>query len=575
MPESLAGAPVEAPAVTPTTESSVVSHAPGHADGNAPGYAPVLLTDSYDPAVVEAAAQLGGWHVDVRPARDLAAAVARVPDARAVIVTTDNPNALRDVFDHARRSGVAVVVGCVDETMRRRAAELRADDWYRVPASADEIVARVRTATARAAPTGAVLVDRIERAEYEQMLYDARTGLPTLPVAIERSRALIKERGEVVVLYLNFVRYSKLEEIYGWEKLDAVLETTAEAVRDLLAGTALSASKALVSFTNDADMVLFHVPAPDRAAATDTEINELSQHLGTHIARRLEAAHGDEVAALCDIYIGVAHVYYNPKVRLERLIYRGIREAALAAKSVEERERAHKVADLRSSLRERLVYVDYHPIVEATTQRVFGYEALARGVMRSLRSPEVMFEVAAEADLLWELSRLCRARAIEDMQTRLKPDELLFLNVDPHDFADPEFSENDLSVDDPRRVVIEITERTAIKDYPKFRERLRAFRALGFRFAVDDAGSGYAGLGSIANLEPDFIKLDMSLINCIDTNFIKQNLVETMVRFANDQRAMVIAEGVERAEEFETVKSLGVHLVQGFFLHRPERPDGG
>ena len=86
---------------------------------------------------------------------------------------------------------------------------------------------------------------------------------------------------------------------------------------------------------------------------------------------------------------------------------------------------------------------------------------------------------------------------------------------------------------------------------------------------MDDAGSGYAGLGSIANLEPDFIKLDISLINAIDTNFIKQNLVETMVRFANDHGAMVIAEGVERAEEFKTVKELGVHLVQGFFLHKP------
>jgi GGDEF domain-containing protein len=355
----------------------------------------VLLTDSFDPAVVAAAEQLGGWRVDTRSARELAAAVARVPDARAVVVTTDNPNALRDVFDQARRAGVAVIVGCVDETMRRRAAELRADDWYRVPAPPDEIAARVRTATSRAAPTGAALADRIERAEYEQMLYDARTGLPTLPVAIERSRALIKERGEVAVLYLNFVRYSKLEEIYGWEKLDAVLETTAAAVRELLAESTFAASKALVSFTNDADVVLFHVPTPDRGAASELEITELSQRLGTHIARRLEAVHGDEIAALCDVYVGVAHVYYNPKVRLERLIYRGIREAALAAKSVEERERARKVADLRSSLRDRLVYVDYHPIVEATTERIFGFEALARGVMRSLRSPEVMFEVAA------------------------------------------------------------------------------------------------------------------------------------------------------------------------------------
>jgi EAL domain-containing protein (putative c-di-GMP-specific phosphodiesterase class I) len=196
--------------------------------------------------------------------------------------------------------------------------------------------------------------------------------------------------------------------------------------------------------------------------------------------------------------------------------------------------------------------------------------------MRSLRSPEVMFEVAAEADLIWELSRLCRSRAIEGMRTRLRGDELLFLNVDPHDFSDPDF--NVIESSEPHRIVIEITERTAIKDYPKFREHLKRFREVGYRFAVDDAGSGYAGLGSIANLEPDFIKLDMSLINCIDTNFIKQNLVETMVRFANDQGAKVIAEGVERAEEYEAVKALGVHLVQGFYLHRPshvETPTAG
>ncbi|MDF1501985.1 EAL domain-containing protein [Roseisolibacter sp. H3M3-2] len=536
--------------------------------GTGARYRPALLTDSADRAVAEAAELLGGWGVEVRPARDLAGGIPALPEARAVVVTTDNPNALREVFAEARHAGVPVVVGCADETGRRRAAELRADDWYFVPATAEEVAARVRTAIARAQPNGAALTDRIERAEYEQMLYDARTGLPTLPVAIERSRAHIKERGEVVVLYLNFVRYSKLEEIYGWEKLDAVLETTAETVREILAESALSASRASVSFTNDADLVLLHVPAPGAQAATDAEIHELASRLERRIAQRLDAAHGDEVAALFDIYVGVAHVYFNPKMRLERLIYRGIREAAMAAKSVEERERARKVADLRTSLRDRLVYVDYHPIVETESRRIFGYEALARGNLRSLRSPEVMFEVAAEADLLWELGRLCRARAIEEMR-RLQGDELLFLNVDPHDFADPAFSDVEIGVDDPRRVVIEITERTAIKDYPKFRERLRAFRDAGFRFAVDDAGSGYAGLGSIANLEPDFIKLDMSLINCIDTNFIKQNLVETMVKFARDHGAMVIAEGVERVEEFETVKALGVPLVQGFYLHRP------
>jgi EAL domain-containing protein (putative c-di-GMP-specific phosphodiesterase class I)/GGDEF domain-containing protein len=529
----------------------------------------LLLTDSTQPAIEQALPLLDGWSFERVPESDLANAVATRPDVRVVVVTSDDPTTLRAVVERAHGCGIPVVVGCADDTARRRAVELKAEEWFRCPSDPEEVAQRVRAAVGRGAPhtQQQQTADRVENVEYEQMLHDSLTGLPTLPVMIERSRNLFKERGELVVLYLSFVRYSKIEEIYGWEKLDAVLETTAAAVREFLDETSMSSSRVMVSFTNDDDFIFFHVPAAGVQAATENEITELVSRLQSHVGSRIEAQHGEDVAALFDIYVGRAHVYYNPKIRLERLIYRGIREAANASRSIEERERARRVADLRTSLRDRGVYVDYHPIVVTETKEIFGYEALARGVMRSLRSPEVMFDVAAEADLVWELSRLCRSRAIEGIDSRLHGKELLFINVDPHDFNDPAFNESEIT--NPERVVIEITERTAIKDYPKFRDRLKAFRDRGFRFAVDDAGSGYAGLGSIANLEPDFIKLDISLINAIDTNFIKQNLVETMVKFANDHGAMVIAEGVERAEEFNTVKQLGVHLVQGFYLHRP------
>jgi EAL domain-containing protein (putative c-di-GMP-specific phosphodiesterase class I)/GGDEF domain-containing protein len=527
----------------------------------------ILLTDSDDPSVAAAVAQLESWTVRQVETAQIGE-LAGESGVRAVLLATTDPSLLRSVCDRAHAASIPVIIGCADDVARRRAIELRAEEWYRIPAVPDEIAARIHSAVNRGALVGATMTDRVERVEYEEMLHDAMTGLPTLPVMIERSRALFKERGELVVLYLNFVRYSKIEEIYGWEKLDAVLETTSAAVREFLDDTSgPDNSRLMVSFTNDDDFIFFHVPAAGVAAATDSEITDMVARLQRHVGGRIEAQHGEDIAALFDIYVGRSHVYYNPKIRLERLIYRGIREAAKAARSIEERDRARRVADLRASLRERGVYIDYHPIVVTETQEIYGYEALARGVMRSLRSPEVMFDVAAEADLVWELSRLCRSRAIEGMDTHLQPGELLFLNVDPHDFNDPAFNEHEVKY--PERVVIEITERTAIKDYPKFRERLRAFRDAGFRFAVDDAGSGYAGLGSIANLEPNFIKLDISLINGIDTNFIKQNLVETMVKFANDHGAMVIAEGVERAEEFKAVKELGVHLVQGFFLHRP------
>ncbi len=531
--------------------------------------AALLLTDSDDPIVADAARHIPGWELALRPAVELVAAMDALPEARALLIGTDDPTLIRAAVEGARLRHLPVILACRDDTARRRALELRVDEWYQLPASMDEIVARVRSAIGRAASFSADLAERVEKVELEEMLYDALTGLPTLPVMIERMRPLIKARGELIVFYLNFVRYSKLEEIYGWEKLDGVLETTASAVREFLDENAFRSTRMMVSFTNDDDFIFFHIPAAGAAAATDTEIIELARGLQQHISRRLEETQGDDIAAMFDIYVGYAHVYYNPKIRLERLIYRAIREAANAAKSVEQRERARKVTDLKQLLHDGAVYVDYHPIVATDTQQIVGFEALARGVRRSLRSPEVMFEVAAEADLVWELSRLCRMRALEGASRRLENGQLLFLNVDPHDFADPAFGE--LGDVDPRSVVIEITERTAIKDYPKFRERLTGFREQGYRFAVDDAGSGYAGLGSIANLEPDFIKLDISLINSIDTNFIKQNLVETMVKFADDQGAQVIAEGVERAEELETVKRLGVHLVQGFFLHRPER----
>ena len=527
----------------------------------------ILLTDSDDPTIGAAAALLDGWRAEQRTHDELSAAIS-APGVRALLIATKAPGDLRAAIESAHARGLPVVVGCDDESARRRAVELRAEEWFLLPATAGEIAARVWSAVARAASAGAAASEKADKTELEHMLHDSLTGLPTLPVAIERSRQLFKERGELVVLYLNFVRYSKIEEIYGWEKLDAVLETTASAVRGFLDDDDLRASRVMVSFSNDDDFIFFHVPANGVAAATDGEITEMVTRLQRHVAAQIETAHGEDIAALFDIYVGRAHLYYNPKIRLERVIYRGIREAQNASRSLEQRERARRVSDLKTAIRDRGVYVDYHPIVIASTREIFGYEALARGTLRTLRSPEVMFDVAAEADLIWELSRLCRERAFEGMSTRLEGEQLLFVNVDPHDFADPAFSENELS--EPSRIVIEITERTAIKDYPKFRERLKAFREKGFRFAVDDAGSGYAGLGSIANLEPDFIKLDISLINSIDTNFIKQNLVQTMVRFANDHGAMVIAEGVERAEEFKTVQELGVHLVQGFFLHRPQ-----
>jgi EAL domain-containing protein (putative c-di-GMP-specific phosphodiesterase class I)/GGDEF domain-containing protein len=467
------------------------------------------------------------------------------------------------------RNGVVVVLLAPDARISADALA-RTDEWLLLPSSTREIMDRIASARERAAGRTSPRSSAADLVRYRELLFDRRTGLPTLPAMMERARELLDRRGEMTVLYIHFVWYEKVEEIYGWQKLDEVLETTASAVQRFYGEADAAESMVMVSHVADDDFILFtHTPAS--AERAERELRAVSQRLEAHLRSAIESVHGEDIATLCGIYVGAATIFRNAKMRTERMLYRGIREASHAARGAEQWERARKVKDLRATIREGAVFIEYHPIIVTETEEIFGFEALARGTRRELRSPEVLFEVAEEGNLVWELSRLLRTRAIQGIQDRLKPGQCLFLNVDPHDFDDPAFrnmSAADLGIDDPSRVVLEITERTAIRDYPRFREYIAAFRERGFRFAVDDAGSGYAGLGSIANLAPDFIKLDISLISYIDANFLKQNLVETMVAFAEKQGAKVIAEGVERQEEFETIKSLGVHYTQGFLFHK-------
>ena len=247
--------------------------------------------------------------------------------------------------------------------------------------------------------------------------------------------------------------------------------------------------------------------------------------LQRHVGAQIEAAHGEDIAALFDIYVGRAHVYYNPKIRLERLIYRGIREAANAATSARAaRARAARRRPARRACATARCTSTTTRSCVADTREIFGYEALARGTMRTLRSPEVMFDVAAEADLIWELSRLCRSardrgdgdapRAGRAAVPQRRPARLHRSGV-----------QRAAKSTDPSRVVIEITERTAIKDYPKFRERLKAFRERGLSLRGGRRRQRLRGARLDREPRAGLHQARHLADQRIDTNFIKQNLV--------------------------------------------------
>ncbi len=144
------------------------------------------------------------------------------------------------------------------------------------------------------------------------------------------------------------------------------------------------------------------------------------------------------------------------------------------------------------------------------------------------------------------------------------------MNLHPQDLLDPDLHDANAALSRiAGRVVLEITERSAITDIENARAIATGLRNRGFRIAVDDLGAGYAGLSSFALLEPEFVKLDMSLVRDVDTSTTKQKLVKSLASLCQDMGLQVIAEGIETRAERDMVIELGCDLLQGYLFARP------
>ncbi len=215
-------------------------------------------------------------------------------------------------------------------------------------------------------------------------------------------------------------------------------------------------------------------------------------------------------------------------------------------------------------------WMAYQPIIDPTTGVAFAYEALLRTEEPSLRRPDLFLGVAERLDRIHELGRRIRhsvARAAVDAPR----DALLFVNLHGLELNDEElFSSANPLVPIAERVVLEITERAALDGVADASTRIAMLRRLGFRIALDDLGAGYAGLGSLAALEPDFVKLDMGLVRDIDRDPRKQRIVAATASLCRELGSRIIAEGVETRAERDVVLP-HADLIQGFLYARPER----
>ncbi len=217
------------------------------------------------------------------------------------------------------------------------------------------------------------------------------------------------------------------------------------------------------------------------------------------------------------------------------------------------------------------LWMAFQPLVAVSRQEVIAYEALLRTTEPDLPHPGAVLSAAARLGRLQELGRTIRAQVASHMPDC--PAESVFVNLHGRDLLDDHLYAADapLTAFAPR-VVLEITERASLEEVKGFEGRARELRKLGFRLAIDDLGAGYAGLTSFAQLEPEVVKFDMSLVRNIDRSPVRQRLVGAMSAVFREMRAMVVAEGVETPAERDTLTGLGCDILQGYLFAKPGRP---
>ena len=209
----------------------------------------------------------------------------------------------------------------------------------------------------------------------------------------------------------------------------------------------------------------------------------------------------------------------------------------------------------------------FQPIKELDTGGVVGYEALSRF---PTSTPDWWFQ---EAHRLGRGIELELAAVVKALDLRDPSWDYVSVNVSPVVVCSQPFLDFVLALPEPGRVVLELTEHSAVHDYDKLTAAVNRLRQEGVRVAVDDAGGGVSSFRHILMIAPEIIKLDRSLIAGLDEHPARQALAELLAQFAARMGADLIAEGIELEPERDACVKFGITLGQGFLLGRPEARD--
>ena len=401
------------------------------------------------------------------------------------------------------------------------------------------------------------------------------TGSGRAAEGLSELTSLLARCGVLAVLYVDLSELSVIEDQFGspaWHRIVGRLE---DAVRRALGRSLGEADRILTSVGEPESMTIWlGRPRGDRdfyqqaaGAIADTLDRYLRKHAGQIVY--------PFAASPPRLPVGCGVALHNPATRPERAFVSAVRRARDQARLRARLSALEAENELLTIIYSEQVQTVYQPLVELSSGRVFGYEALARGPWSTpWASPMRLFGVAESAGVTFELDCLCRRAALRGAAGRLPAGARLFLNTLPSAVHDPAFSGAELqrTLDGcglrPQDLVFEISERETVTNFDILRRTCDHFRRIGIHIALDDVGSGYASMAAAMDLEPDVIKIDMSLVRSADADIARQALIASLCALAGKLGAEVVAEGIETEAELDTMRRLGVHYGQGFLLGR-------
>lgn len=395
---------------------------------------------------------------------------------------------------------------------------------------------------------------------------------------IDDIKSLLIENSVLSALYINCSKINKIEKLFGKKIYSDVLKQVKMRILDMR-GKEIRHDDIIVSNTLESDeFIIFLAKKREDRTFYPTDLESLSGRVMSYLNNSVFPVTFPYLRGRPRIVVGHAVILHNPLIREERLINKLIEDARLMSNYQEFKRLMRNKEKVQELIMKEDIRTIFQPIISFKDKEIIGYEALSRGPEGTeYENPYLLFDAAAEADLLFELDRLCRKKALLNARS-ISPRHRLFINCLPSAVLDPDFRDaylksflEELKIT-PANIVLEVTEREAIENYELFKEAVSYYSGLGFAIAVDDTGAGYSSLETVVELKPDFIKLDISIVRDIDKNILKQELIKAIMALSKEMNSTVIAEGVETEEELNTLREIGIDFGQGFLFARPGLP---